>query len=103
MIQKTFRRGYATEAPVKPPKRRFRFLTYLWRATYTTTLLGTAYLGYSIYETRYPHEQVEPDPTKKTLVILGMPTPNLIRDGRGIPDELGAPWEVWTNGSMDGI
>lgn len=71
MIQKTFRRGYATEGPVKPPTRRFRWLTYLWRATYLSTLAGVGYMGYQIYETRYPQEQIEPDPSKKTLVILG--------------------------------
>lgn len=32
---------------------------------------GTGYLGYSIYLLRHPEEQLEPDPSKKTLVILG--------------------------------
>jgi NADH:ubiquinone reductase (non-electrogenic) len=78
-LQATIRRTYATEAPrpaaspvSKPPKKKFRFFRGLWRATYISVLLGGAYLAYSIYETRFPQEQVEPDPTKKTLVVLGM-------------------------------
>lgn len=77
-LQASIRRSYATEAPKapispvsKPPKKRFRFFRGLWRATYLSVLVGGAYLAYSIYETRYPQEQVEPDPTKKTLVVLG--------------------------------
>jgi NADH:ubiquinone reductase (non-electrogenic) len=34
-------------------------------------ILGGGYLAYSIYETRFPQEQVQPDASKKTLVILG--------------------------------
>lgn len=37
-----------------------------------TVLLGTGWLAYSIYDTRFPREQIEPDPSKKTLVILGI-------------------------------
>lgn len=33
---------------------------------------GIVYIGYGIYEDRHPDPQVEPDPAKKTLVILGM-------------------------------
>lgn len=32
---------------------------------------GAAYLGYIIYALRTPPEQFQPDPNKKTLVILG--------------------------------
>lgn len=69
-----FRRAYASEAaPVaKPPKKKLRFVKYAWRGTYTLAIAGTVWLAYSIYETRFPKEQIEPDPTKKTLVILGM-------------------------------
>jgi NADH:ubiquinone reductase (non-electrogenic) len=28
--------------------------------------------AYSIYDLRHPEEQYEPDPSKKTLVVLGM-------------------------------
>ena len=76
-IQTAYRRAYATLPPPptptqKPPKRKFGFLRFLWRTTWVSGLLGLGYLSYSIYETRNPIEQVEPDPSKKTLVILGM-------------------------------
>ncbi|KAF8465264.1 hypothetical protein BDZ91DRAFT_772238 [Kalaharituber pfeilii] len=66
------RRTYISgkETP-KPPKKRGSFLRYLWRATYLSTIGGLGYLGWSVYESRHPTEQSEPDPSKKTLVILG--------------------------------
>ncbi|TGZ80525.1 FAD/NAD(P)-binding domain-containing protein [Ascodesmis nigricans] len=71
-IQASFRRCYATTKPtVKPPKKKFRFLRFLWRTTYLTALGGAGWLAWGIYETVHPVEQVEPDPAKKTLVILG--------------------------------
>lgn len=71
-LQATFRRAYSTPAtPAGPPKKKFRFFRNLWRATYASAILGGGYLAYSIYETRWPQEQVEPDATRKTLVILG--------------------------------
>lgn len=70
------RRAYATEAPVQTPaapkKKRFRFLRWTYRLTLLGLLGGTGYLGYRIYLLRHPEEQIEPDPSKKTLVILGM-------------------------------
>ena len=70
------RRTYATEAPapapVAPKKKRFRFLRWTYRLTVLGLLGGTGYLGYSIYLLRHPEEQLEPDPSKKTLVILGL-------------------------------
>lgn len=73
VLQATSRRTYATEAsPAAPPPRgRLRFLRYLWRATYVSVLVATGYTAYAIYETRWPREQFEPGPNKKTLVILG--------------------------------
>ncbi|PCG93742.1 FAD-dependent pyridine nucleotide-disulfide oxidoreductase [Penicillium occitanis (nom. inval.)] len=69
------RRAYATEAPAPAPaapkKKRFRFLRWTYRLTVLGLLGGTGYLGYRIYLLRHPEEQVEPDPSKKTLVILG--------------------------------
>jgi NADH:ubiquinone reductase (non-electrogenic) len=32
---------------------------------------GVAYVGYGIYQERHPDPQTDPDPSKKTLVILG--------------------------------
>lgn len=39
---------------------------------YLGAIGGLGYMGYTIYLLRTPHEQLEADPTKKTLVILGM-------------------------------
>lgn len=64
-----FRRAYADKAPVK--KKRFGFLRWTWRLTYLSALGGLGYIAYGIYQNRHPVEQVEPDPNKKTLVVLG--------------------------------
>lgn len=69
------RRGYqdninpATKAAVK--KGGFRTLRWLWRITYLSAIGGLAYVGYGIYEVRNPEDQQDPDPSKKTLVVLG--------------------------------
>ncbi|KAF8448363.1 hypothetical protein BGX38DRAFT_594771 [Terfezia claveryi] len=55
----------------RAPRPKSRALRYLWRATYLSAIGGVAYLGYSIYDSRNPHDQFEPDPSKKTVVILG--------------------------------
>lgn len=39
---------------------------------YLGAIGGLGYMGYTIYLLRTPQEQLEADPTKKTLVILGM-------------------------------
>ncbi|EED14869.1 alternative NADH-dehydrogenase [Talaromyces stipitatus ATCC 10500] len=66
------RRAYASEAAAQPPKKkRFRVLRWTWRLTWLAGLGMTGYLGYRIYLLRHPAEQIEPDPSKKTLVILG--------------------------------
>jgi NADH:ubiquinone reductase (non-electrogenic) len=65
-------RSYAdVVAPLPKKPRRFRTLRWLWRLTYLSIFGGLAYVGYGIYEDRHPEPQTEPDPTKKTLVILG--------------------------------
>jgi NADH:ubiquinone reductase (non-electrogenic) len=71
-LQRTFRRSYADAAPAPKPKKRFRFLRWAWRLTWLSGVGLTGALLYSIYESRHPIEQLPPDPTKKTLVILGM-------------------------------
>lgn len=43
----------------------------LWRLTYGSAILATAVTAWSIYDTRHPADQQKPDPSKKTLVILG--------------------------------
>lgn len=87
ILQQSFRRSYA-DAPAAPaapaaptatlspppapkPKRRFRFFRFLWRLTYLSVIGGAAYLAYTIYDLNHPNEQLEPDPKKKNLVILG--------------------------------
>jgi NADH:ubiquinone reductase (non-electrogenic) len=78
-LRHSFRRGYAEQqagapvaepAPVKKP-RRFRALRWIWRATYLSLLGGVGYMAYTVYDLRHPENQIEPDPTKQNLVILG--------------------------------
>lgn len=75
-VARQFRRGYADgAAPVFPPppprKSRFRTLRWAWRLGYLSAIAGVVYIGYGVYQDRHPEPQVEPDPNKKTLVILG--------------------------------
>lgn len=74
-LQQSSRRGYADIKPVEPvkPRRKFRTLRWMWRATYLSLIGGVAYMGYGIYELRHPMEQPIPDPNKQNLVILGKP------------------------------
>jgi len=70
-LSRQLRRAH-TGAPTPPPKKKgFRTLRWAWRLTYLSLLGSVAYVGYGIYEDRNPEPQTEPDPTKKTLVILG--------------------------------
>ncbi|KIW37277.1 uncharacterized protein PV06_10619 [Exophiala oligosperma] len=76
LLRQSFRRGYAdapqaTLSPTPKPKKRFRFFRFIWRVTYLSTCALIGYTGYQIWEGRNPAEQFEPDPSKKTLVILG--------------------------------
>lgn len=72
VFQQTFRRAYADAAPEKPKKKGFRFLRWTWRLSILSALGGLGYISYGIYQMRNPADQPEPDPKKKTLVILGM-------------------------------
>lgn len=58
-------------APPPKPKKRFRLLRWTWRLTYLSAIAGLGYVGYGIYEMRNPADQPPPDPSKKTLVVLG--------------------------------
>ncbi|OXV07660.1 hypothetical protein Egran_04576 [Elaphomyces granulatus] len=69
-IHGSFRRAYADAAPAPKPKKRFRALRWASRLTLLTGVGLTGWLAYSIYTLGHPVEQVEPDPDKKTLVIL---------------------------------
>ncbi len=70
-LQQSFRRSYA-EVITPTAKRRGRgFFRWTWRLIYLSAIAGTGWLAYNIYVLRTPQEQFEPDPSKKTLVILG--------------------------------
>ncbi|KAK3356989.1 hypothetical protein B0T25DRAFT_537985 [Lasiosphaeria hispida] len=73
-VARQFRRGYADEASTTAPapkQRRFRAWRWTWRLLNFSVLGGMAWVGYGIYDDRHPEPQVAPDPSKKTLVILG--------------------------------
>lgn len=83
-IQPAFRRGYADEAPKVVKKKRFAVLRWTWRLTWLSALGGLGYVGFLIYDNRTPPDQEEPDPNKKTLVVLGMHSfSNVICGDRG--------------------
>ena len=64
-------RRQSSEAGAPKPKKKFRWLLWSWRLTYASAIAGAGYIGYTIWDLRHPHDQPEPDPSKKTLVILG--------------------------------
>ncbi|KAK3721531.1 NADH:ubiquinone oxidoreductase [Vermiconidia calcicola] len=72
-LRESFRRGYADKPIVteKVKRRSWGFLRWTWRLTYLSAIGGVAYLSYHIYQSKYPADQAEPDPSKKTLVVLG--------------------------------
>lgn len=72
-------RSYATEGPSatlspqpkkKPGKIRTTF-KWLRRLTYLSVLVVIGGIVYDGYIDRHPDEQFQPDPKKKTLVVLG--------------------------------
>lgn len=72
-----FRRAYADEAPKSKPKPKSkpgklrRTLRWTWRITYLSVLATVGYTCYVVWDDRHPNEQIQPDPSKKTLVVLG--------------------------------
>ncbi|KAJ5616372.1 hypothetical protein N7537_001486 [Penicillium hordei] len=72
-VSRIARRGYADAAPspAPKPKKRFRALRWAWRLTWLSAIGLTGTVAYSIFELRQPPDQAAPDPSKKTLVILG--------------------------------
>lgn len=81
LLSQPFRRAYA-DGFSAPAKRRGRgFFRWTWRLTYLSAIGGVGYLGYVIYLLRNPNEQYNPDPSKKTLVILGAQRRS-VRDSR---------------------
>ncbi|KIW03486.1 uncharacterized protein PV09_05253 [Verruconis gallopava] len=69
------RRWQTTEATAPAPKPKpgkiRRFFRWTWRLTYLSMIGGAAYAIYGLHELRNPNEQEPPDPSKKTLVVLG--------------------------------
>ncbi|KAI9890397.1 MAG: NADH:ubiquinone oxidoreductase [Vezdaea aestivalis] len=70
-----FRRSFAAAAASPEPRRRggkvrtvFR---WLWRGTYVSLIAGTTYFFYGVYASQWPADQIDPDPSKPTLVVLG--------------------------------
>lgn len=70
-----FRRAYADEAPKPKPGKLRRTFRWIWRISYLSVAGLFGYTCYVIYLDRHPDEQHERDPSKKTLVILGQPSP----------------------------
>ena len=78
-LRQPFQRQYAdnvapqvTLSPAaKPKKKRWGFFKTLWRITYISFLGGLGYMAYTVYDLKHPNDQFEPDPSKKTLVVLG--------------------------------
>ena len=72
-LQSSFRRSYADGpvATVKTKRRARGFFRWTWRLMYLSAVGVLGYTGYSIYQGRNPADQAEPDPNKKTLVVLG--------------------------------
>ncbi|KAM3501128.1 hypothetical protein MY10362_005810 [Beauveria mimosiformis] len=66
-----FRRPYSDEAPKPRPGKLRTTFRWIWRLTYLSVLATLGYTAYVIYDDRNPGEQFVPDPSKKTLVILG--------------------------------
>ncbi|KAL2760892.1 hypothetical protein ACRALDRAFT_1026089 [Sodiomyces alcalophilus JCM 7366] len=71
-LARQFQRAYADAAAQKrkPGKIRTTF-KWLWRLTYLSALGAMGAVVYAVYQDRNPQPQVQPDPTKKTLVVLG--------------------------------
>lgn len=70
-LHQTSRRSYADTIPPVTKRRGRGFLRWSWRAFYLSALGGVGYMSYVIYMLRTPDDQFNPDPSKKTLVILG--------------------------------
>lgn len=70
----TSRRAAAEAAPEAQPvvkRRSAGFFRWTWRLTKLGLLGGSVWMAYGIYQSRTPAEQADPDPSKKTLVVLG--------------------------------
>ncbi|QIW95292.1 hypothetical protein AMS68_000810 [Peltaster fructicola] len=62
---------YISLSPKPQKKPRWRVLRWSYRLLQIGLVGGLVYVGYGIYENRNPPVQSAPDPSKKTLVVLG--------------------------------
>lgn len=58
-------------SPTPIKKKRTSILRWAWRLIKYSAFGAVAYIGYGIWVSRNPADQFEPDPSKKTLVVLG--------------------------------
>lgn len=73
LFRPTFRRPYVSvDLGPTPKKERAGFFRWTWRLTKLAALGGAGYLTWNIWDMRHPPDQIDADPTKKTLVILGI-------------------------------
>ncbi|KAI5297450.1 NADH:ubiquinone oxidoreductase [Ascosphaera atra] len=72
-------------------KKKAGFFRWMWRLTVLTTIGMGGGLVYGIYSGNTPQEQMVPDPTKKTLVIL-VPSPSIANDN---PPNMLHPGSGW--------
>lgn len=95
-----FRRAYTDEAPKPTPGKLRKTLRWAWRFTYLSAAGLVGYTFITIYQDRHPEPQSEPDPSKKTLVILGeshwpsscsRTADNLVANFGGKQELVGAP------------
>lgn len=73
-IARQFQRQYSESSAPPPPKKPGkirRTFRWTWRLFYLSVLGTLAYVSYEVWDIRHPEPQVNPDPSKKTLVILG--------------------------------
>lgn len=56
---------------LQPVKKRLSLFRVLWRVSAIGLLGGVGYYTYSIYIGRHPRVQLDPDSSKKTLIVLG--------------------------------
>ncbi|KAL2282808.1 hypothetical protein FJTKL_10417 [Diaporthe vaccinii] len=72
-IARQFQRQYSESSapPPKKPGKIRRTFRWTWRLFYLSVLGTLAYVSYEVWGIRHPEPQVAPDPSKKTLVILG--------------------------------
>jgi len=63
--------------PSPPPKKKAGWIRWTWRLTKLGAAGSLAYLIWTMYDFKHPADQVEPHPSKKTLVVLGRNAPQL--------------------------